>query len=149
MVEVVSLTTPTASELDQLMKIWLAGNLAAHNFVSPDYWLSHQDQVRELLSTSQLMVAKHNQEIVGFLGYLPESHEVAGLFVAHDWQHQGIGQQLMATLKARKPVLVLYAYERNQGACQFYQQQGFRITRRQLDETVGQVELEFSWSANY
>ncbi|WP_125766461.1 GNAT family N-acetyltransferase [Lapidilactobacillus wuchangensis] len=147
MVEIVSLTTPTAKELDQLMQIWLSGNLTAHDFVSRDYWLSHQDQVRELLPTSQLIVAKNNQVIVGFLGYVAESHEIAGLFVAHDWQHQGIGRQLMAALKAEKPVLVLYAYERNQAACQFYQQQDFKITRRQLDETVGQVELEFSWSA--
>lgn len=147
MIEIVHLTTPTKQELDQLMAIWLVGNLTAHDFITKDYWLSHQDQVRELLPTSQLMMAKHDQEIVGFLGYIGESHEIAGLFVATAWQHQGIGQQLMASIKAQKPVLVLYAYERNQAACQFYQQQGFKITHRQLDETVGQVELELSWSA--
>ena len=31
------------------MQIWLKTNQEAHNFISPDYWSSHYDMVKEML----------------------------------------------------------------------------------------------------
>ena len=44
-------------DLDQVMKIWLDGNLAAHDFVPKKYWLDHFDEVREALKNADILVA--------------------------------------------------------------------------------------------
>ena len=40
-------------DLDAIMQIWLEGNLDAHPFIPPDYWLSREDLVRSLLPRAQ------------------------------------------------------------------------------------------------
>ena len=41
-------------DLDEVMQIWLKTNQEAHNFISPDYWSSHYDMVKEMLPQAEI-----------------------------------------------------------------------------------------------
>ena len=37
-------------DLDRIMEIWLEGNLQAHDFVDPAYWIGCRQEVREAIA---------------------------------------------------------------------------------------------------
>lgn len=56
-------------DLDEVMQIWLKTNQEAHNFISPDYWSSHYDMVKEMLPQAEIYVYEKNAGTAG------EGHE--------------------------------------------------------------------------
>ena len=44
------------NDLDQVMKIWLEGNLNAHPFVDRKYWINNFEMVRDALQQSEIIV---------------------------------------------------------------------------------------------
>lgn len=81
-------------DIDTVMKLWLSGNLTAHDYVPASYWQTQQEAVKKAMVKSQLWLYEADDEILGFIGLM--DHYLAGLFVASTAQNQGIGSKLLA-----------------------------------------------------
>ena len=105
-------------DLDQVMDIWLTGNLQAHPFVEESYWRGQADRVRELMGQAQLLVWEEAGRVTGFLGLWGE--HIEGIFVSPEHQGRGIGKALLQAAKERCPSLTLNVYQNNPRAAAFY-----------------------------
>ncbi|MFC6182434.1 GNAT family N-acetyltransferase [Lactiplantibacillus daowaiensis] len=137
------LKQPTTAQLDQLMAIWLQGNLDAHPFVRADYWRKQVPAVRAALPQATLLVASDHGQIQGFLGL--QHHYIAGIFVATTAQQQGIGTALLTAAKAQQPQLELSVYVANRAAVAFYHHSGFQVHAQGIDKTTNQPEYTMRW----
>lgn len=126
-------------DLDQLMAIWLAENLNAHEFVAADYWQNNQEYVAEALVKADLYICGDSSEIKGFAGVV--DGYLAGIFVAQAYHRQGIGQALLNAVIENYDELVLDVYEKNQQALNFYVKNEFKIIDKKLDETTKAIEV--------
>lgn len=126
-------------DLEQLMSIWLAENLAAHQFVDKNYWLTNQTYVAEALVTADLYICTDENQIKGFAGVV--DGYLAGIFVASAYHRQGLGQLLLNTIMENYTEITLDVYEKNEQAVNFYLKNNFKIIAKKLDEATGAVEL--------
>ncbi len=138
------LTNPTQQEIEEIAQLWLASNLEAHDFVAADYWRDNYSEVKEMLPNAQLFAYYHEGELAGFMGLMEEY--IAGIFIKKAYQHQGIGQALLAEAKNRKEKLTLAVYQKNQQAYRFYQKQGFTLEAENVDPQTNEVEYQMSWT---
>lgn len=130
-------------DLDAIMQIWLEGNLDAHPFIPPDYWLSREDLVRSLLPRAKILVWESKGSVRGFAGM--QDRYLAGIFVERGFRSQGIGRELFQQLKASYPSFQLNVYEKNEQAVKFYQREGLQIIARNPDPDTGEMELTMEW----
>lgn len=133
-------------DLEQVMELWLATNISAHDFISVKYWHANYALVKEMLPQANIWVYEKNNEIWGFIG-LQDTY-IAGIFVADKAQGKGIGSELLAKAKQQKSQLSLAVYAKNERALNFYQRADFTVVNEQLDETTGQVEYLMKWQAS-
>ena len=84
---------PLPTEIEAIIKIWLDGNMQAHPFIQPDYWLNHTDYMRQVLPLSEVYVCEVKGEIAGFIGL--DGDYIAGLFVSKQYQSLGVGTTLI------------------------------------------------------
>ncbi|MEY8718913.1 N-acetyltransferase [Ligilactobacillus murinus] len=133
-------------DLEQVMELWLATNISAHDFISAKYWHANYALVKEMLPQANIWVYEKNNEIWGFIG-LQDTY-IAGIFVADKAQGKGIGSELLAKAKQQKSQLSLAVYAKNERALNFYQRADFTVVNEQLDETIGQVEYLMKWQAS-
>lgn len=133
-------------DLEQVMGLWLATNISAHDFISAKYWHANYALVKEMLPQANIWVYEKNNEIWGFIG-LQDTY-IAGIFVADKAQGKGIGSELLAKAKQQKSQLSLAVYAKNERALNFYQRADFTVVNEQLDETTDQVEYLMKWQAS-
>lgn len=131
-------------QLDRVMEIWLAGNLAAHPFISSAYWRDQAPAVRAAIAQAEVYVCQKQHQVLGFVG-LSGSY-IAGIFVCEEARRQGVGHQLMEYVKARHAALTLSVYQENLNAVHFYQREGFCLTGQGVDPATGQTELTMTWT---
>lgn len=131
------------NDLDEVMQIWLAGNLKAHPFVAPSYWKEHLPLVRQALMQAKVIVAVNNSKIVGFAGM--QANYLARIFVKEEFQHQGVGRKLLSAIKQTHASITLEVYLANEQAVRFYRQQDFKVVKEQIDET-GNREYLMKWN---
>lgn len=93
-----------------------------------------------------LLVAKENDKVVGFVGYgacgdelLPETGEVFAIYILKEYYDQKVGYKLMSAAieklsEYRK--IAVWVLEGNQRAIKFYEKCGFRF-----DGTGKQIKL--------
>ena len=124
-----------------VMSIWLQSNLKAHSFIAADYWQSHYEEVAEMLSSAQLLVAENDGRICGFIGMYNEM--IAGLFVDEHYRGKGIGKMLLDTVKQMNYQLYLQVYKKNK--LHFYQRESFSIEKEQQDVASGEIEYVMKW----
>lgn len=120
-------------DIDQVMQIWLATNVQAHDFIAETYWKGQFENVKKLIPASEVYVCEKSNKIVGFIG-LSENY-IAGIFVASNFQSYGIGKRLLDYAKGLKPELYLYVYQKNIRAVKFYQRENFVIESETVDGT--------------
>lgn len=127
-------------DLDRIMEIWLEGNLQAHDFVDPDYWIGCLQEVREAIAQADVWVWDENGRVEAFAGMV--EHYLAGLFVSGAQRGKGIGSLLLEYIKEQRFPLTLHVYSRNAGAVQFYERHGFGTVSEYIDLETGQPERE-------
>lgn len=130
------------SDLVALMQIWLEGNLDAHDFIDPSYW---HDMVKKELPNAQLYVDEEEGEIAGFVGM--QGDYVAGIFVKRNYRGRGIGGKLIDFLKLKHDKLQLLVYEKNEAAISFYQNRGFKLVKKEIDQETGAADYLMEWDA--
>ena len=124
-------------DLDKIMDIWLQGNLEAHSFIDAEYWKKNFDSVKSVLPNAEVYVYEEGGEILGFIGM--DAEYIAGIFVAAGHKGQGIGHQLIETVKKKKR-LSLHVFEKNTGAMAFYLSEGFNVQERMTEKETGESE---------
>lgn len=132
-------------DLEQVMELWLATNISAHDFISAKYWHANYGLVKKMLPQANIWVYEKNNEIWGFIGL--QGTYIAGIFVADKAQGKGIGSKLLAKAKQQKQQLSLAVYAKNERALNFYRRADFVVVKEQLDEATGQVEYQMEWKA--
>lgn len=137
------------SDQEQVMSIWLNTNLQAHSFISANYWRQNFEAVRDYyLSASHTFVDEKDGVIRGFASVM-ENGYIGAVFVAKDFQKQGIGGNLIYFLQKLFPVLNLKVYAKNLRAVGFYRRHGFKILMSEIDKDTGEEELTMYWSLGY
>ena len=132
------------TDMDQVLEVWLAASIKAHDFIAPEYWRSQLESMRDIyLPSSEVHVYAQGQRVVGFYARVEDS--LAAIFVAPDLQGAGIGKSLIAHAKAKRRKLSLSVYKANSAGIGFYKSQGFEITATGLDEAVGEEEYTMQW----
>ena len=135
---------PLPTEIEAIIKIWLDGNMQAHPFIQPDYWLKHIGYMRQVLPQSEVYVCEVEGEIAGFIGL--DGDYIAGLFVGKQHQSQGIGTSLIKFIKQQHCTLTLAVYKKNEKAMRFYHKQNFVVMEERIDSNTNEAELLMSWN---
>lgn len=131
-------------ELDIVIKIWLETNMKAHDFINKSYWQGNCDMVKEMLPNSTIFVYDDNNIIQGFIGLL-ESY-IAGIFINANCQSKGVGKALLDYVKENHSELSLQVYKKNVRAIKFYIREDFVVSKEQIDENTGEVEIVMNWT---
>ena len=132
-------------DLDTIMRIWLEGNLDAHPFISPDYWISRSPLLRQQLPLAKILVWESEETVLAFAGM--QGEYLAGIFVDRSFRSRGIGGELFRQLKSCYPSFHLNVYEKNEAAVRFYLKEGLQTTARNQDADTGEMELTMKWSS--
>lgn len=132
-----------AEDLEKILAIWLATNLEAHEFVEASYWQDQLLHVAQAMDEAEVYVAEDFGFIQGFIGL--QASYVAGLFVAQEFQGQGVGTQLLTFAKEKHSTLSLSVFEKNEKAITFYEKQCFRVEKRDVDLATGQGQIWMSY----
>lgn len=127
-----------AADLDSIMAIWLQGNEQAHGFIPAEFFRGNYELVKSILPASEIYV-QDLDGVKGFIGLM--DNYIAGLFVAENYRHQGIGQALIHRAKLHYNELFVNVYQKNEAATAFYLSQGFEIVSEALNEETNQIEL--------
>lgn len=131
------------ADREQVMQIWLKGNMEAHPFVPGKYWESNYSMVQEQLLEAEVFVYEEKDEIQGFIG-LADSY-IAGIFVDRRYRSLGVGKMLLDHAKKMHSSLALSVYRQNQRAVSFYLREGFEIKEEGVDEETGKEEYMMLW----
>lgn len=131
------------ADREQVMQIWLKGNMEAHPFVPGKYWESNYPMVQEQLLEAEVFVYEEKDEIQGFIG-LADSY-IAGIFVDRRYRSLGVGKKLLDHAKNLHSSLALNVYQQNQRAVSFYLREGFEIREEGVDEETGKGEYMMLW----
>lgn len=131
------------SDTEQVMKLWLFGNMDAHSFVPEEYWRSHFNEVQEALLQAKVFVYDIDGKVQGFIGMMNEY--IAGIFVDKSYRSTGIGTQLLTYVKQKYDILSLSVYQQNLRAVAFYHREGFSILSERVDEDTGKKEYTMFW----
>lgn len=129
------------NDLEQVMGLWLEGNLQAHAFMGEACWREHIPAVREAIGQAEVYVYEERGQILGFIGL--EDSYIAGIFVDSRARSKGIGRQLLETAKEGRESLSLYVYAKNIRAVRFYLREGFKRQEARMEE--GQEEYRMVW----
>lgn len=134
------------SDIDAVMQIWLITNIQAHSFISPDYWKSSFDVVKEMLPLAEIYVHEIDSanRIDGFIGL--NDDYIEGIFIKEAAQSKGVGKQLLDYVKKDRSTLRLNVYQKNKRAIQFYLREEFSIESESLDGNTGEKELKMVWN---
>ena len=132
-----------ACNLDQVMELWLNGNIEAHDFIPRNYWESNAPMVREQLLQAEIYVYETDGKILGFVGL--QGDYLAGIFVDRHARSMGIGGQLIHYVQKIRRTLTLNVYRKNQRAMEFYLREGFSVLSEDIDEATGETDIVLSW----
>lgn len=131
------------NDTEQVMEIWLHGNIGAHPFIPKEYWLSNFDMVREQLLQAEVYVFENEGNIQGFIGI--QEDYIAGIFVKQGFRSAGIGKRLLDYVRETHSVLTLNVYQKNRRAVQFYKREGFDLISEEIEHDSGEVDETMRW----
>ena len=132
-----------ACDLNQVMELWLNGNIEAHDFIPRNYWESNAPMVREQLLQAEIYVYETDGKILGFVGL--QGDYLAGIFVDRHARSMGIGGQLIHYVQKIRRTLTLNVYRKNQRAMEFYLREGFSVLSEDIDAATGETDIVLSW----
>jgi len=128
------------------MKIWLDTNITVHHFIPEKYWVYNYNVVKEqYMPMAKTFVYKEDSIVSGFISII-EGSFIGAVFVAKEYQGQGIGLKLINHCQTLYPKLELAVYVDNIGAVNFYKRCGFEIQVEQANEDSGFRQYIMFWN---
>ncbi|MEG6502164.1 MULTISPECIES: GNAT family N-acetyltransferase [unclassified Desulfovibrio] len=132
------------SEIEACADIWLQASLAAHDFVSADFWHENHAAMKEqYLPGSDCYLAKEEEAFLGFAAVYQGA--LAALFVRPVSWSKGGGSELLRHVQDLYAELTLTVYSRNSRAVNFYLRHGFAVSKEQACQHTGEPELLMLW----
>lgn len=129
-----------ASDIDQILAIWLSASIKAHDFIESAFWESKINEMREVyIPASDTFVYEVEGEIVGFYSLYQDT--LAAIFILPNFQGKGLGSILLDDAKKRRENLQLTVYKENTKSIQFYEKHRFVLLAEQVDKHTGRPEL--------
>jgi len=136
--------TKDSSEIEACADIWLQASLAAHDFVSPEFWHKNYEAMKEqYLPGSDLYLAQEEDTILGFAAVNQGALEA--LFVQPTCWGKGVGSRLLQHVQSLHTELTLAVYSKNSRAVGFYLHHGFTVCREQTCPHTGEPEVVLLW----
>ncbi len=138
-----------ASDLDELILLWLRSTIAAHPFIAQSYWYESAAMVRDTFlaqAMTWVVCNPESGEINGFISVINDQF-IGALFVKDTFHGCGVAQQLMARAKAEYPKLLLEVYQQNRRAVAFYQKEGFTTTADTCHPGTGLPTWVMGWQS--
>lgn len=135
------------SWLDELIAMWRA-SFEQGVGISDPHPLEEQKQyfLTEVLPLHEVRLAVLDKRLVGFVA--ASKTVLAQLYVRTSCQRQGVGSHMLAWAKAQSSgSLSLYTFARNEGACAFYERNGFVAVKRGVEGTWQLEDVQYRWSA--
>jgi len=83
---------------------------------------------RYLIEVTEVAVARHRGQVVGFLAR--QGRDVQALYLARDARRKGVGSALLDHAKSQSDHLRLYTFQANHAARAFYAHHGFAEDHR-------------------
>jgi putative acetyltransferase len=139
----IRLYSPPA-DLEPVMAIWIAANIAGHPFIPPAHWESMTGMVRHLFLPWARTFVYDAGQVNGFISIL-EGGFIGGLFVQPALFRRSIGRELVVYAQAHYPELSLQVYAQNTGALAFYTAMGFAAEEAGMDAATGEAEYVMRW----
>ena len=133
----------TPDDMEQVMEIWLNGNLEAHAFIPREYWESNAEAVKEQLLQAEIFICEEEGKIQGFAGL--QGNYLAGIFVEAGSRSKGVGRELLNRVKETHPSFSLHVYAENERAVSFYRREGLTVVSREMEEDTGRMEYTMEW----
>ncbi|MGN0709269.1 MAG: GNAT family N-acetyltransferase [Anaerovoracaceae bacterium] len=132
-------------DIDDVMRIWLEGNLGAHGFIPREYWTGNFDAVKKAIREAEVYVHESGETgcVDGFIGL--SGNYVEGIFVDEHARSHGVGKSLIDFVKGIKPSLELSVYEKNERALSFYAREDFKVASEETDDATGEKCLIMEW----
>jgi len=139
---------PLSSEhIDQVTSLWRVamsdalGIQPVHSFESQAYFLEH---ILPDSYTVTVAVSKVTAKPIAFMA--SSATEVSQLYVALEFQGQGIGSHLLHLAKSQSDgVLTLSTFEVNKKAQRFYSAHGFTFSAGNSENEEGLPDLKCVW----
>lgn len=133
------------SDIDSVMRIWLASNIQVHFFIPEEYWQNNTASVRKALPQAEVVVYEMDKHILGFIGL--SGDYIEGIFVDETVRSRGIGKQLLDYVKQEHQVLYLEVFVKNERAESFYEREGFLVQKEEQDTETGAMERRMVWQS--
>ncbi|MCD8030183.1 MAG: N-acetyltransferase [Bacteroides sp.] len=135
-------------DTERLVQIWLDASLLAHDFIPERYWKEKAEDMRTVyLPAAQVFVYEHPRTGCpeGFIAMVEDY--LAALFVTPSRQGEGIGSQLLESVRKDRREITLAVYTKNEASLRFYRKQGFVCQEERVDAATGEKEWLMRWRA--
>ncbi len=131
--------------IDELLPMWRESFEAGVGVTDPNP-LGRQRQyfLEEVVPSNVVRVALRGDQLVGFVAASSES--IAQLYVRVGFHRQGIGTTMLDWAKRESNgSLWLYTFDRNRGACAFYERGEFTVVERGFEPTWQLDDVKYGW----
>lgn len=132
---------------DALLAVWRESAMVAYPFWTPAMFEQERRDITEkYLPVAETHVFEYSDAVVGFISLL--GNEVGGIFVAPQYQGQGIGRALMDWARQSRDHLELDVFEANEIGRAFYAAYGFGVVGVRVEEATGERVLRLRFPSN-
>ncbi len=130
-------------DMEDVVNVWLAASLQAHDFIPRDFWERAAEDMRTLYLPMSDEIVLHIDDATGrpdaFLAFVDTF--LAALFVVPEAQGRGLGSRMFRIARRMHPDLTLCVYRENCRAVAFYRKHGMTVIGERVEEKTGHVEL--------
>jgi GNAT superfamily N-acetyltransferase len=143
-----SIRLARASEYDEVARVWMeswvsTGLAEASNFLLANLRARVRHEIEKGWS---LYVADDRGTLAAMLALHLPNHYLDQLFVAPDYQGNGLGRQLLAFTRQQLPDEIwLRCVRENEKAWRWYQREGFLFEKEQVEPMTGFTMKYYRW----
>lgn len=137
----------TAEDIEAIMELWLIATLESHDFISAGFWWQHQQQLSaQLLENAEIWLNEKQGKLTGFFAL--NNRSLTALYIHPDEAYSNLKYILLHKAKSLRPKLQLHLYSEEEESLRFYLENGFHITKQQVEKISGHPELVLTYSGS-
>lgn len=130
----------------EILDLWLRTASHAHPFIEDNFWEKHYDKIKsKYFSDGEGFVYTVGDKIAGYICVTDENY-ISGLFVDPDFQHRGIGTEIIEFIKTEYSLLHINVYAKNRDMLKFCTHRGFLIDGAALNPDNEEIEYTMIWN---
>jgi len=135
-------------EYDEIARVWMDGWVSTGIMAASDLMLGNLRArvLHEIENGWSLFVADDRGRLAAMLALRRADHRLGQLFVAPDYQGQGLGKRLLAFTREQMPNEVwLRCVRENEKAWRWYEREGFVLEKEEVNATTGFMIKNYRW----